>query len=190
MSRRSLKIYKPEDIEGLLNIDALNSKTKNESERLIQEAKIKCENLEKETYDNVMKKFHAEQLELFEKSFVKVNDFFKKSENELLSILKTVFSKMKLEEKSIEIMSNLIFDEVEKLKIKSQKFNIYANHKVIPLLQENIRNQFKLSESIYFDYDIKNDLSSHECLLESDYIMVRITIDDFHEKILQMFSGL
>ncbi len=188
MQDRSLKIYKPQDLEGLLNIDKLKLKTQQECDKLLEFTKNKCQTLEKETYDAAMQKFHKEQLELFEKTHKKVSDFFEASKYELNGILKVVFDKLKLEQSVCKVLTGLLFTEVEKLKIKSNKFTIYANSQILYTLQANIKEEYIAKEGVYFDYDIKNELSSDECLVESDYVMARINVNDFYEKALKVIN--
>ncbi|MES2615810.1 MAG: hypothetical protein V4591_10395 [Bdellovibrionota bacterium] len=189
MQQRSLKIYKPQDIEGLLNIDELKLKTTQECNDLLEQTRKKCEVLEKETYDAALDKLHKEQLSIFEKSYKKVDAFFEGAKIELNSVLKVVFDKIKMDENSVKILTNLLYVEIEKLKIKSNKMIIYANGHILPTLQANIKEEYAANEGVYFDYEIKQDLSEHECLIESDYVMVRISVADFQEKVLKIITG-
>ena len=186
MQDRSLKIYKPQDIEGLLNIDKLKLKTDEECEKLIEETRIKCATLEKETYETALNKLHVEQLQLFEQNHKKVDEFFNNSQQDLNDILKVVYDKIKMDENSVKILTNLLFAEVDKLKIKSNKFTVYANVNVLSLLQANIKEEYAGNDNVSFDYDIKQELRSEECMIESDYVMARISVADFQEKVLKV----
>ena len=185
---RSLKIYKPQDIEGLLNVEKLQLKTKEDCARALEDTRKKCETLEKETYDAALNKLHAEQMDIFEQSYKKVTNFFDEAQLDLNSILKVVFDKIKIDENSSKFLSNLLFAEVERLKIKCNKFTVYANNKILPIIQANIKEEYTLNDNVYFDYDIKQELRSEECLIESDFVMVRISVRDFHEKALKILA--
>lgn len=188
MQDRSLKIYKPQDIDGLLNIDKLKLKTTQDCERMLEETKQKCALLEKNAYEEGLKKLHSEQAQLFQQTYSKVSDFFQSAQENLNGILKVLVEKMKMDENSVNILTSLLFAEVEKLKIKSLKFTIYANGNILPILQTNIRKEYDLHDGVQFDYDIKDDLRDEECLVESDYVMARISVVDFQEKVMKILA--
>lgn len=188
MSERSLKIYKPQDIEGLLNIEKLNAETAEKCKKMLQDTEAKCKAMEKTTYDEVLKKFHEEQLKLFNLCHGKVEKFFQSAHDDLNEILNILIEKIKTDENFVKILTNLLFDEVDKLKIKSNKFTIYANNEVLPLLKSNIRTNFDSSDGLSFDYDVRPDLNSQECMVESNYVLARLSIADFREKVTKILD--
>ena len=185
---RSLKIYKPQDIEDLLNIKEYKLRSQNECESLILDIQNKCETLKNESYDTGLKKLHEEQLKLLETCKLKVDKFFKTSQEELHSILRVLFDKLNMDENSSKTLTSLLFSEVEKLKIKGNKFTLHANAQILPTLKEYVVAEYKMENEIFFDYEIKNELRLEECIVESEFVMARISVNDFKERVFHILT--
>ncbi len=189
MPQRSLKIYKPEDLENLLDIDQAKQKTAAECQKLYEDTKQKCMELESQTVFEAKDKFYKEQLELLEKTFKKIDNFFEKSREDLFSVLTLVCQKLKVEQNVFILLTRLLYAEIDKLKIKSNKFTIHGNSVILSHLKSRVEEQYQGIETISFEYELKENLQDDECLLESEYVVVRIRVKDFEENILNLFSS-
>lgn len=188
MATRSLKIYTPQDLEGLQDIEHLKQTTHETCEALLADARKKCEDLKTEAYQSGLDKLHSEQLALLGESHAKVTEFFARMTTQFQALLQTLCEKLKTHRTMTESLSALLFAEVDRLKIKSQKFTIYANPSILPALQKHVKSEYE-NESLSFDFDVRPDLADDECLVESDYVMVRIAVADFYERVWQALLG-
>jgi hypothetical protein len=189
MQERSLKIYKPQDIDDLQDIKRLKERTQEECRQLLEETKQKCVQLEKETYDKALRELQVEQEKLLFQCQKKVSSFFQGAQEDLQSVLKTIFNKLKVEQTSVQTLSQLMLTELDRLKLKSQKFVLYANSVTLPALQSFVREQILTQEKLAFDFDLNSSLQDEECVLESEYVVVRINVNDFLQNVMRVLQN-
>jgi hypothetical protein len=185
---RSLKIYKPQDIDDLVNIREYKKKARQDCETLVLEVQQKCEVLKKEAYDTSVQQLYQEQLKLLEMCQQKVNRFFKNAQLELNGIVRVLSDKLYMDESMSKTLAHLVFSEVEKLKIRSTKFTVHAHAQVLGEIKKFVEQEYKGENEIMFDFMAKNELRFEECLLESEYVMARISVNDFKEKVLHILT--
>lgn len=172
------KILKPKDIDNLLYTHKLRS-----------EVEAECAALKEQTRKEVLEKIHTEHAELLLKSRQKMDDFTKNLKEELSKFVKDIFAKLRVETKVSERLYALASREIEKLGKKSQRIVIHALPDLLTTLRTQIEEHFE-SDKNYFEFSPSTTLSSNECLVENDYSVVRVSLDDFEEKIVGLLKPL
>lgn len=172
------KILKPKDIENLLYTHKLKS-----------EVEAECDAIKKQTQKDVLEKIHAEHAELLKKSRQKMDHFTKNLKEELNHFVKDIFAKLRVETKTSERLYALASREIEKLGKKSQRIVIHALPDLLARLRTQIEKHFD-SDKNYFEYMASTTLSDNECLIENDFSVVRVSLDDFEEKIMDLLKPL
>lgn len=182
------KVYKHKDLEKIFNADKHKEDTEKYCENLVQETQKKCEQLEKDLRVKYEKLFSEQQVEMASKIESKLRSFFQNVEKEIFNITTQVVTKLGADLPPSTKIFNLIRDKINSTISENLKMSVLANQKTLLFLREQIESHFPESNNLTFA--VKDDLRDDECILETDYIYVKVDINQYFDEFSKIVSSL
>ena len=169
----SNKIINPEDAQQIFDLQAALDERKAYAESVVIRAQEQANLVRENAYNTSIKKAHDEQNELLAKCESKINHMYDKLETDIQNVVTRVLLNFGFTNPTSQNVQEIINQEVKHIKQSDAILKITCNNKVMEHIKDVIPNT---STQPVFDLD--EALSDDECILETNWYVFRLNLQD------------
>ena len=178
LSANPNKIIDAQDVKQLFNIRELIENNTIQANRIIDEAEEQAILIREDAYNNSILAVNQEQQELLEQCDEKINSVYDGLESELHNIVARILIRAGFVNPTLSNLQEIIRNEISSLKRSDLIVSVSCNSNVVEYIKEILPNA---GEHVMFN--IEEIYSDEECVLESNWYIFRLNIQDAIKKI-------
>ncbi len=169
----SNKIITPEAAQQIFDLQTALDERKAYAESIVIRAQEQANLVRENAYNTSIKKAHDEQNELLAKCEIKINHMYDKLETDIQNVVTRVLLNFGFTNPTSQNVQEIINQEIKHIKQSDAILKITCNNKVM----EHIKNVMpSTSTQPIFDFD--EELSDDECILETNWYVFRLNLQD------------